>query len=103
MPELFEFLMLVAFGVSWPLNVIKSIKTKSTKGKSLVFLVLIFLGYASGVVSKLINETYMASISTKWYVLAIYVLNLVMVGTDLCLYFRNAVYDKRRLEGKEIK
>lgn len=95
MPELFEILMLVAFGISWPLNVFKSLKAKTTKGKSLTFLILIFGGYICGVISKLINPLYMESISTKWYVLLIYVINLIMVGTDLCLYFRNLSYDKK--------
>ena len=96
MSELFEILMLVAFGASWPLNVIKSIKSKSTKGKSIVFLILIFSGYICGILAKLINPVYMASFSSKWYVLAVYVLNLIMVETDLCLYFRNGAYDRRR-------
>ena len=45
--------------------------------------------YIAGILSKLLNETYMMSFSTKWYVLFFYVLNLIMVGTDLCLYIRN--------------
>ena len=89
MAELLEVLMIVSFGASWPLNVIKSYKTRTTKGKSLGFLCLIFAGYIAGILSKLLNETYMMSLSTKWYVLFFYVLNLIMVGTDLCLYIRN--------------
>ena len=96
MAEIFETIMIVLFGASWPLNVRKSFKARSTKGKSLTFLILIFIGYGCGIASKLINETYMANIATKWYVLALYILNFVMVGTDLVLYFRN-----RRLEKSE--
>lgn len=95
MPELLEIIMIVSFGASWPMNVIKSYKARSTKGKSLAFLCLIFFGYIAGIISKLINETYMASFSQKWYVLFFYCLNLIMVGIDLCLYFRN-----RRIEKK---
>ena len=94
MAEILETLMIVSFGASWPLNVIKSYKAKTNKGKSLTFLLLIFFGYMAGTASKLINETYMASIASKWYVLFIYVLNLVMVGADLCLYARNYKLDK---------
>ena len=86
--------MIVSFGASWPLNVIKSYRARTTKGKSLPFLCLIFLGYIAGIASKLINEAYMASFGEKWYVLFFYVLNLVMVGVDLILYARNYRLDK---------
>ena len=95
MSEFLEVLMVVSFGASWPLNVIKSYKARTTKGKSLGFLCLIFFGYIVGISSKLLNESYMASFSTKWYVLFFYVLNLIMVGTDLCIYFRNYKLDKK--------
>ena len=94
MAEILEILMIVSFGVSWPLNVIKSYKSRTAKGKSLPFLLLIFFGYIAGIASKLVNETYMASFASKWYVLFFYVLNLVMVGADLCLYARNYRLDK---------
>ena len=45
--------------------------------------------------SKLLNEAYMAEFGQKWYVLFFYVLNLLMVGTDLCLYVRNRNLDKK--------
>ena len=69
MAELLEVIMIVSFGASWPLNVIKSYKARTTKGKSLAFLCLIFFGYIAGIISKLINQTYMMSFSSKWYVL----------------------------------
>ena len=94
MAEFLEVIMIVSFGASWPLNVIKSYKARTTKGKSLAFLCLIFFGYIAGVVSKFLNEAYMMSFSTKWYVLFFYVLNLIMVGIDLCLYIRNYRLDK---------
>lgn len=93
MSELFEILMIVSFGASWPLNVIKSYKSRTAKGKSLIFLCLIFFGYIAGIISKLLNESYMNSITSKWYVLFFYVLNLIMVGIDLCLYIRNRKLD----------
>lgn len=95
MAELFEIIMIVSFGASWPMNVLKSYKARTAKGKSLGFLYLIFFGYIAGIISKLINETYMASFSQKWYVLFFYVLNLIMVGMDLILYFRNKQLDKK--------
>ena len=94
MSEFLEILMIVSFGASWPLNVIKSYKARTTKGKSLAFLFLIFFGYIAGIASKLINPVYMSQISTKWYVLFFYVLNFVMVGADLLMYARNYKLDK---------
>lgn len=95
MAEILEIIMIVSFGASWPLNVMKSYKARTTKGKSLSFLCLIFFGYIAGIASKLMNDTYMAEFSDKWYVLFFYILNLVMVGTDLLLYFRNKALDKK--------
>ena len=95
MSEILEVIMIVSFGASWPLNVIKSYKARTTKGKSLGFLCLIFFGYIAGIASKFMNEAYMAEFSQKWYVLFFYILNLVMVGVDLALYFRNKALDKK--------
>ena len=95
MSEIFEIVMILSFGASWPLNVIKSYKARTAKGKSLGFLCLIFFGYVAGIASKILNESYMASFSSKWYVLFFYVLNLLMVGADLCIYFRNRKLDKK--------
>lgn len=94
MSELLEIIMIVSFGASWPMNVIKSYKSRTAKGKSLAFLLLIFFGYIAGITSKFLNEAYMASFSEKWYVLFFYFLNLFMVGTDLVLYFRNKKLDR---------
>ena len=88
MSELLEIFMIVSFGCSWPLNVIKSYKTRTTKGKSLAFLLLIFFGYICGITSKLLAPSF------KWYVLFFYVLNLCMVLADLALYVRNRRLDK---------
>ena len=94
MAEFFEILMIVSFGASWPLNVMKSWKARTTKGKSLAFLLLIFFGYIAGITSKLINDDYMANFSEKWYVLFFYVLNFIMVGADVVIYFRNKKLDR---------
>ena len=88
MSEILEIIMVVSFGISWPLNVIKSYQARSTKGKSLWFLVLIFFGYICGIASKLTADSY------KWYVLFFYVLNFLMVGLDALLYMRNRHIEK---------
>ena len=95
MAELLEIVMIVSFGFSWPLNVMKSYKARTTKGKSLSFLFLIFFGYIAGIASKLVNEAYMSAFAEKWYVLFFYVLNFIMVGLDLIMYARNYKLDKK--------
>lgn len=89
MAELLEIGMLILFGLSWPMNVIKSYKVRTTKGKSLAFLMFIVIGYLCGITSKLIAGNF------KWYVLFFYILNLIMVLADVLLYFRNLSIDKK--------
>ncbi len=98
MSEILEIIMIVSFGFSWPANVVKSYKARTTKGKSLLFLCLIFFGYIAGIASKLLNEAYMAAFASKWYVLVFYILNFLMVGADLVIYFRNKSLDKKAAE-----
>ena len=87
--ELMEVCMILAFGFSWPMNVIKSYKSRTTKGKSLTFLILIFLGYICGIIGKILSPSF------KWYVLFFYILNFIMVAADLLLYCRNYRLDKK--------
>ena len=94
MAEILEIIMIVSFGASWPLNVMKSYRARTAKGKSVGFLLLILFGYVAGITSKLVNETYMAQFSQKWYVLFFYVLNFIMVFIDFCLYLRNRRLDR---------
>ncbi|MBO5222681.1 MAG: hypothetical protein J6C26_10250 [Clostridia bacterium] len=98
MAEILEIIMLVSFGASWPLNVIKSYRARTAKGKSLPFLCLIIFGYIAGIASKFVNEAYMSQFSEKWYVLCFYVLNLIMVSVDLGMYFRNRALDRKSEE-----
>ena len=99
MAEILEILMIVSFGASWPLNVMKSYKARTTKGKSIAFLLLIFFGYIAGITSKLVNVDYMANFASKWYVLFFYVLNFIMVGADIVMYVRNLKLDRERANG----
>lgn len=87
MAEIFEAIMVICFGLSWPLSVYKSYKSRTAKGKSLFFEVFIFIGYISGIVGKIITHNIT-------YVFIFYILNIVMVSIDLCLYFRNTKIDR---------
>lgn len=95
MSEILEIIMIVCFGASWPFNVAKAWRARTAKGKSPAFLYLIIIGYLAGIAAKLMNAEYMAHFGQKWYVLFFYVLNLLMVTADLCLYYRNRRLDRQ--------
>ena len=95
MSEIFEIVMVLCFGASWPMNIMRSYKARTAKGKSLAFLVCISIGYVAGIISKFMNAGYMAEFASKWYVLVFYCINLVMVCIDMALYFRNSALDKK--------
>ena len=86
--QILEIMMLVCFGFSWPISVVKSLKTRSTKNKSPIFLCLIIFGYICGMASKFVSG------HIVWYVLFFYVLNSCMVTIDLVLYFINKKREK---------
>lgn len=82
MVTVFESIMLICFGISWPISVYKSATSKSTQGKSVVFTIAIIIGYIAGIAGKLVGRTFN-------YVLALYFINLAFVSVDLVLYFVN--------------
>lgn len=94
MESILETVMLVCFGFSWPLNVMKAYKAKTAKGTSLPFVLLIITGYIAGISAKLIS----GQIN---YVLIAYILNLAIVSLNVIVYFRNVSLDKKRLQGME--
>lgn len=87
--EIFEAGMLLCFGCSWPMNITKSIRAKTAKGKSLAFELFVLVGYICGITGKCISG------SINW-VFAIYILDLLMVATDILLTLRNRRLDKRK-------
>ena len=86
--HLFEAAMLVCFGFSWPLNVMKAYRARTAKGTSLPFIILIITGYVAGITAKIINGQFN-------YVLAVYFLNLAIVMTNVFVYIRNKALDKK--------
>ena len=89
MVQFFEMIMLVCFGLSWPFNIAKSIRSRTAKGKSVLFEIMIIIGYLCGVTGKLIG-------GNITYVLAFYALDILLVSTDLILTFRNRKLDRER-------
>ena len=89
MSSVLETVMLVCFGLSWPVNLYKAYRARTTKGASLFFIVLITLGYIAGIAAKIVG----GKIN---YVLAAYIFNLVMVLANMAVYFRNRGFDAQR-------
>lgn len=84
-----ESLMLICFGFSWPISVYKSYKSRTSAGKSLIFMTVIIIGYFCGVAGKIAT-------GNVNYVLVLYIINMLMVSTDIALYFRNKHLDTKR-------
>ena len=82
--QLFEAGMLLCFGMSWPVDIVKALRTRRTEGKSLGFMALIFAGYLSGLAAKLIRAAH----AEAWPepVTALYAVNAVLVAIDIALY-----------------
>ena len=94
---IFEFLMLVCFGFSWPFSILKSIRSRSTKGKSLVFMLLVLCGYVFGIIHKLLY-------SRDWVIWA-YATAMLLVVIDLLLYVRNWLGEReaaRKVTSSEV-
>lgn len=90
MSLILETTMLICFGFSWPLNVIKAYKAKTAKGTSLPFILLIIAGYIAGISAKLVTHQFN-------YVLIAYIVNLAIVSANVIIYFRNVSLDKKHL------
>ena len=80
--SIFEIIMLICFGAAWPLSIYKSYTSRSTEGKSVSFLIVILIGYVAGIFYKIFDQYDL--------VVYLYLLNLIMVLTDLLIYYRNS-------------
>ena len=78
--------MLICFGVSWPVDIFKTIRVKRTEGKSLAFMVLVFVGYLSGLSAKFVRtgENNQMLEAVAW----LYLLNSIFVAIDIVLFVR---------------
>ena len=87
--SIYEAIMLICFGASWPVSIWRTYTVKNPTGKSVGFLLLIIIGYIAGIINKFLG--------TLDWVVALYILNLVMVSADLILVI---YYRKMRAAGK---
>ncbi len=91
----FEILMVICFGASWPFNVIKAYKARSTKGTSLLFMSLIGTGYIGGILNKILTLIDAGSLTwLQWIAFAFYIINLILVSMGIAIYFRNKAIEK---------
>ena len=91
MGGILETAMLICFGCSWPINLVKNYKCRSAKGMSLPFILLLIVGYVAGICAKFIIGVNVHNA----YVLVVYLLNLAMVTANLFVYFRNRGLDRK--------
>ena len=92
MDDIFELIMIISFGVSWPLNIYKAWKARTAKGNSVLFYFFIVAGYLFGIASKVIKQQ--KGVTTPGYVWFFYILNTLMVSVGILLWFRNRRLDR---------
>jgi hypothetical protein len=84
--SIFEAMMLICFGAAWPASISKSYRSRSNKGKSFFFIAIVWIGYVSGILHKILFA--------YDKVIFLYILNLCMVSVDIMLYYRNTRLEK---------
>jgi hypothetical protein len=92
--SIFEAGMLFCFGLAWPISIVRTWRSRSTKGKSPVFSVVIIIGYLCGTIHKLL---YSYDI-----VMVLYLINMIMVTIDLGLWLRNAHLERQEHKAANI-
>lgn len=83
--SIFEVIMLICFGSAWPASIYKSLTSRTARGKSLTFLIIVLVGYGAGILHKVFY-------SLDW-VVTLYALNGLMVMIDVVLTLRNRASD----------
>lgn len=91
--SIWEVLFLLCFAVSWPISIVKALRTKIVIGKSPIFMGLIILGYIFGIINKVLHNFDIVTY--------LYIFNALLVGTDLVLYFCYIGKNRRDLAAKQ--
>lgn len=78
-------MMLLCFGAAWPSSIYKSYTSRTSRGKSITFLIIVLIGYTAGILHKIFYNFDM--------VIYLYIINMLMVLADIFLYFRNSRLD----------
>ncbi|MGN0630092.1 MAG: hypothetical protein ACI4JN_02080 [Ruminococcus sp.] len=94
MTSVLEAVMMICFGLSWPINLVKNYRCRSAKAMSLPFIILLLAGYTAGITAKIM-------LNMTGYVLIIYLINAAMILANLGVYFRNRHLDSITARGVE--
>ncbi len=84
----FEAIMLLCFGLAWPMNIINALRSKTSKGRTILFQVAVLIGYFSGIIHKVLYS--------PDFIIVLYCINFIMVSIDTLLFLHY-----RRLENKQ--
>lgn len=94
-----EALMILCFGLSWPISIRKSWISRTAKGKSLLFEAFIWIGYIFGIIRKVLLWQMAGGAPMGflfWLGGFFYVFNMAAITVDMLLYLRNRHLDKKR-------
>ena len=86
-PDIFEAAMLICFAASWPFNLLKAYRARTTVGTSVLFMLIVLLGYICGIADKFVSDDIT-------YVLAFYIFDLGLVTIGVLIYLRNRKLDR---------
>lgn len=105
--NIMEMMMVVCFGISWPLNIAKAWKARSAKGTSVLFYFFIWIGYIFAFIGKFASIHIHANqawyVTVPWYVMFFYVVNIVMVSGGILIYYRNKMLDNKTAGAKKTR
>ncbi len=87
--SLLESIMLICFAAAWPASIHKSWTSRTRKGKSLFFLLIVFFGYMAGITRILLRDG-------GGFLIFSYTFNSMLVCCDLAVYYRNYRLDERK-------
>ena len=91
--EILELCMLIAFGFSWPLAIMRTYRAKRVDGKSPMFMIVVLVGYCCGITAHVVE-------GTKLWLCCVYLSDMLLVSTDLMLYFH---YKRRSQQGEKVE
>lgn len=105
--SIMEMMMVVCFGISWPLNIVKAWKARTAKGTSLLFYFFIWIGYVFALTGKFVliyaNAPQPWYVTVHWYVMFFYFVNIIMVSAGIGIYFRNKLLDNAKKPATNTK
>jgi hypothetical protein len=75
--------MLLCFGVAWPVDIYKTLRTRLVTGKSVGFMLIVLLGYVAGMAAKFYRAGTGEPLETVTW---LYPINAILVAVDILIY-----------------